>query len=115
LLCSETPEIGTLCSFRLEDTMHAVFVEVDVPDDTSVEEARKRLQEDAAPMAREAGARAGYWLGPQGGRGVSVVVFDSQEEAEKVAEQMHVGQAPHHAPPGVTFRTVEVREILASL
>ncbi|HEY3689135.1 MAG TPA: hypothetical protein VGL46_02380, partial [Pseudonocardiaceae bacterium] len=72
--------------------MHAVFVEVDVPDDTLVEEARKRLQENAAPMAREAGARAGYWLGPQGGRGVSVVVFDSQEEAEKVAEQMHVGQ-----------------------
>jgi hypothetical protein len=32
-----------------------------------------------------------------------------------MADQMHVGQAPRNAPPGVTFRTVEVREILASL
>ena len=95
--------------------MYAVFVEVDIPDDVSVEEARQRLQEDAAPMAREAGARAGYWLGPQGGRGASIVVFDSQDEAEKMAEQMHVGQTPRNAPPGVTFRTVKVREVLASL
>ena len=95
--------------------MHAVFVEVDIQGDVSVEEARKRLQKDAAPMVRKAGARAGYWLAPQGGRGISVVVFDSQDEAEKMADQMHVGQAPRNAPPGVTFRTVEVREILASL
>jgi hypothetical protein len=95
--------------------MHAIFVEVDIEGDVSVEETRKRLQEGAAPMVREAGARAGYWLAPQGGRGVSVIVFDSQDEAEKMADQMHVGQSPRNALPGVTFRTVEVREILASL
>ena len=95
--------------------MYAVFVEVNVEDGVSVDEARKRLQETSPPMAREAGARAAYWLAPQGGRGISVVVFDSQDEAEKMADQMHVGQAPRNAPPGVTFRTVEVREILASL
>ena len=45
--------------------MHAVFVEVDVQDGVSVDEARKRLQENAPRMARQAGARAGYWLYPQ--------------------------------------------------
>ena len=95
--------------------MHAVFVEVNVQDGTLVEEARKRLQERAPMMAQQAGARAGYWLSPQGGRGVSVVVFDSEEEAQKLASQFHVGEAPPNAPPGITFRTVEVREVLASM
>lgn len=95
--------------------MYAVFVEVNVEDGVSVDEARKRLQESAPPMAREAGARAGYWLGPQGGRGVSVVVFDAKDEAEKMAGQFHTGEAPRNAQPGVTFRTVEVREVLAHL
>lgn len=95
--------------------MHALFVEVDVQDGVSIEEARKHLQENAPALAREAGARAAYWLAPQGGRGVSVAVFDSQDDAEKLANRFHVGQAPPAAPPGVTFRTVEVREVLASL
>lgn len=95
--------------------MHAVFVEVDVQDGVSVDEARKRLQENAPRMARQAGARAGYWLHPQNGRGVSLVVFDSEDEAQKLASHFHVGEAPLNAPAGITFRTVEVREILASM
>jgi hypothetical protein len=62
--------------------MHAVFVEVDVEGGVSVDEARKRLQENAPRIARENGARAAYWLAPQGGRGVSVVIFDSEDEAQ---------------------------------
>jgi hypothetical protein len=95
--------------------MHAVFVEVDVEDGVSIDDARKHLQEKAPPMAREAGARAAYWLAPQGGRGISVAVFDSRDEAEKLASQFHIGETPRNAPQGVTFRTVEVREVLASL
>lgn len=95
--------------------MHAVFVEVDVQDGVSVDEARKRLQENAPRIAREAGARAGYWLYPQNGRGVSVVVFDSEDEAQKLASHFQIGEAPPNAPAGVTFRTVEVREVLASI
>ena len=94
--------------------MYAVFVEVNA--DTSLEDqARKVLQETIAPRARDAGARAGYWLSAQGGRGVSVTVFDSEEAARHQADQLKVGETPLGAPPGVTFRTVEVREVLASL
>jgi len=95
--------------------MHALFIEVDVEDGFSLDQARKTLQEQAAPMAREAGARAAYWLAPQGGRGISVTVFESKDEADELASRFHVGEAPRNAPPGVTFRTVEVREVLASL
>ena len=94
--------------------MYAVFAEVNA-DASMNDQARQILAETAVPMAREAGARAGYWLSPEGGRGVSVVVFDSQEAAKRVADQLKVGEAPPGAPPGVTFRTVEVREVLASL
>ena len=95
--------------------MHALFVEVDVEDGFSLDQARKVLQEQAAPMAREAGARAAYWLAPQDGRGVSVAIFDSQDEADELASRFHIGEAPPNALPGITFRTVEVREVLASL
>jgi hypothetical protein len=94
--------------------MYAVFVEVNA-DASHEDQARKILQETAVPMSRDAGARAGYWLSAQGGRGVSVTVFDSEEAARRVADQLKVGEAPPAAPPGVTFRTVEVREVLASL
>jgi len=95
-------------------SMYAVFVEVNA--DASLEDqARKVLQETIAPRARDAGARAGYWLSAQGGRGVSVTVFDSEEAARHQADQLKVGETPLGAPPGVTFRTVEVREVLASL
>jgi len=95
--------------------MHALFIEVDVEDGFSLEHARKHLQENAPSMAHEAGARAAYWLAPQGGRGISVAVFDSQDDAEKLASRFHIGEAPPGAPPGITFRTVEVREVLANL
>jgi hypothetical protein len=49
--------------------MYAVFVEVNagaVPND----QARQVIEGTAVPMARDAGARAGYWLSAEGGRGV---------------------------------------------
>ena len=95
--------------------MHAVFVEVNAQDEHT-EAARKFLPTVAVPAAREAGAKGGYWLAPVGGRGVTVVVFDSEQEAQKLAQRFEVGQPPMpDAPEGVTVRTVEVREVLASV
>jgi hypothetical protein len=93
--------------------MYAVFVEVNA-DESHLEEARKRLPEVAVPGAREMGARGGYWPAPVDGRGVSVVVFDEEEQARKSAGQFQVGE-PVGLVEGVTVRTVEVREVLASL
>jgi hypothetical protein len=95
--------------------MYALFVEVNAQDEHT-ETARKVLPEVAAPGARQAGAKGGYWLAPVDGRGVSVVVFDSEDEARQAAQRLQVGQPPMpEAPEGVTVRTVEVREVLASV
>jgi hypothetical protein len=95
-------------------SMYAVFVEVNA-DASRNDQARQVIAERIAPMARDSGARVGYWLAAQGGRGVSVVVYDSEEAARRAADQLKVGEAPPGAPPDVTFRTVEVREVLASI
>ncbi len=95
-----------------EPTMYAVFSEVNA-DESHIDVARKYLNETAAPRMKEAGAKSAVWLAPQGGRGVSVTVFDSEEEARNAAAHLKVGGSS--GVPGVTFTTVEVREVLASL
>jgi len=95
--------------------MYAVLVEVNA-DESHVDAAREVLPAKAVPMAREHGARAGYWLAPAGGRGVNLVVFDTEQEANAAAGRFQVGQPPMpDAPSGVTVKTVEVHEVLAAL
>lgn len=95
--------------------MHAVFIEVDNDGSSNNDEVRTALEQGAVPRMRAVGARGAFWLAPAGGRGVSVVVFDSEAEATTAAADLHVGERPAGAPEGITFRTVEVREVLASL
>jgi hypothetical protein len=96
--------------------MYATIVEISA-DESPIGAARETLQNFAVPRARESGARAAYWLAPKGGRSVSVVVFDTEESARQVATRFEVGQPPPAAPgaPPATVKTVEVREVLASL
>jgi len=95
--------------------MYAVFTEVNA-DESVIEQGREFLPKFAVPAAREMGAKAGYWLAPQNGRAVAVVVFDSEGEARSAAGMFEVGKPPMpNAPAGVTVKTVEVREVLASI
>jgi hypothetical protein len=95
--------------------MYAVFVEVNA-DESHIEAGREFLNQVAAPTARERGAKGGYWLAAQGGRGVNVVAFETEDEARAAAGMFRVGEPPMPgAPEGVTVRTVEVREVLAAV
>jgi hypothetical protein len=95
--------------------MYAVFVEVNATEAHS-QAAREFLPRVAVPGARGGGATGGYWLAPQGGRGVSIVVFETEDEARNAAAMFRVGEPPMpDAPEGVTVKTVEVREVLAAL
>jgi hypothetical protein len=77
--------------------MHAVLVEVDVPEGMPTDTAREALQQNAVPRIREAGARAGYWLSPVKGRGVNVTLYDTEDAAKTVAGWFTIGQAhPAH-------------------
>jgi hypothetical protein len=95
--------------------MYAVFTEVNA-DESQIEAGREFLPQRAAPMARERGAKGGYWLAPQNRRGVAIVVFETKEEARTAAGMFRVGEAPTpDASEGVTVKTVEVREVLAAV
>jgi len=95
--------------------MYAVFTEVNA-DESNIERAREFLPQRAAQVASEFGAKGGYWLAPHGGRGVSIIVFETEEEARRTASTLRVGEPPvADAPEGVTLRAVEVREVLAAV
>jgi hypothetical protein len=67
-------------------------------------------------MARERGVKGGYWLAPQAGRCVAIVVFETEDEARTAAAMFRVGEpAMPDAPEGVTVKTVKVREVLAEV
>ena len=86
--------------------MYAVVVNVTVNERDA---ATRALNERVVPRVSEArGFVAGYWVALPNGKGTSVAVFDSQDAARTVAEQLQ--------PPGdfVTFDSIEVGEVVAS-
>jgi hypothetical protein len=65
--------------------MYAVLVSVTI-DDGKEGEAQETLKADVVPMVKaSAGFVAGYWFAPEGNKGWSVVLFDSEEAARATA------------------------------
>jgi hypothetical protein len=90
-----------------EELMHAVVVKVTVSD---VESAQKALQEQVVPRVQQSpGFVAGYWTRSEG-QGLSMIVFDSEENARQAADAVQTNM-----PPGdfVRLDGVEVREVVA--
>ena len=84
--------------------MHAVVINVTVNDR---EAATAALQNQVVPQVSQApGFVAGYWVGLEGGRGTSIVAFESEDAARAASENV---QAPGDF---VTFDSVEVGEVV---
>ena len=95
--------------------MYALFIEVTAGEEHK-ERAREMLNRVAVPGARDAGAKLGVWLEPMNGRGISITGYATEEDARDRAKGFAVGQRPFDdAPESVTIKTVEVREVIASL
>jgi hypothetical protein len=91
--------------------MHAVVSTVSIQSGHEAE-AREHLKANVVPRVKEApGVVAGYWLAPQGGHGLAIVVFQSEEAARAAAEVAQ--NAPR--PDSVTFDSVELREVFAQV
>lgn len=74
-------------------------------------EAIKMLEDEIIPRARQLpGAVAGYWLGAIGDVVMSIIVFESKEDAERPIPNAQPGDNP---APGVTVESFEVREVVA--
>jgi heme-degrading monooxygenase HmoA len=86
--------------------MHAVVVRVTVIDR---ERAAQRLRDEVVPQVSSApGFQAGYWT-RDGDSGLSMVIFDSEENARAGADRV-----PKNIPEDVNLEGVEVREVVAS-
>ena len=55
---------------------------------------------------------SGYWLAPVDGQGLEILIFETEEEARAMAEQMPKGRELNEY---VTVRSVEVREVAGSV
>lgn len=89
--------------------MHAVLVSVSV-DAEAIESAQATLRDQVVPtVGAEPGFVAGYWLEPENGKGTSIVVFETEEQARQAAPP--VGAAP---VPGATIESVDFRAVVAN-
>jgi len=88
--------------------MHAVVMDVTINDPDA---AVRGLDEQFVPLVSGSpGFVAAYWIARSGGKGLSVLVFDSQASAEAFRAQ--AGDGP---PDGsVTLEVAEVGEVLRS-
>jgi hypothetical protein len=88
------------------DLMHAVIVSVTINDG---DEATSHLRTEIVPQVKQApGFVAGYWTRldrDQQGRGI--IVFESEDAAKAVAEQIHQDQND-----AVTLESVDVGEVV---
>ncbi len=89
--------------------MHAALISVRVPAEVR-EAAFGVLRERVVPMlASASGFVAGYWLEPQDDVGLSVLLFETEEQARAGAPP--VGPAP---APGASIESVEFRAVVAN-
>lgn len=90
--------------------MHAVVANATIHD---FDRARQSLVEQTVPGVSQApGFVAGYWTRSDDNRGIAMVVFESEDAARAVAEQLKSQGPPD--PEAVTLESVEVREVVAS-
>jgi hypothetical protein len=86
--------------------MHAVIIDVSISD---VDQAQRELRERVVPTVSQApGFVSGFWMERGEGQGHSVVVFESEEAASAVAQQVR-----SNAPEAVTIDSVGVHEVVA--
>jgi hypothetical protein len=91
--------------------MHAVTVSVTV-DPSHAEEAQQFLQSNVVPAVKQSpGIVSGYWLGGSDGRGITVLVYESEQAAQGAADA--ILNTPR--PEGVTLGDIEVREVVAQI
>jgi len=86
--------------------MHAALVSLTV-DPERASAAAEALETEILPSVRSApGFIAGFWLEPADGRGFSVVLFETEQQARGAAPPVSSWAAPGVVITGVEFRRV---------
>jgi hypothetical protein len=79
------------------------------------EGARASARDEVAPRLQQLpGFAAAIWLADKdANRGMSVILFESREAAEALADRLRTGQTP--TPSGIRFERHEVYEVIVQL
>jgi hypothetical protein len=89
--------------------VHAALVTLTINPDRAPA-AANTLVNEILPRVRSApGFVAGYWLEPADGRGFSIVLFETEEQARESAPPVS-----SWAAPGVTISDVDFRRVAAT-
>ena len=89
--------------------MYAALVRLTI-DPEQAPAAAEALTKNILPRVRSApGFVAGYWLEPADGRGFSIVLFETEEQAREAAPPVSSWDAP-----GVAITGVDVRRVAAT-
>jgi hypothetical protein len=91
--------------------MHAVIGIVSIQAGRE-EEAAEDLKTNALPAIKQApGVIAGYFVAPQDGKGMGFTLYETEDNARAAVEMAR--NAP--LPEGVSFDSIDVREVVAQL
>jgi hypothetical protein len=87
----------------------AVVTKVELPSDETIERGRRELEANVLPMIKQApGFVSAVFLAPsEGNEGLSVIVFETKEQAHGAIEQQRV-EAP------LKLISNDIREVAAS-
>ena len=89
--------------------MHAVVVTVTIKD---FDTGQQMLEDEVVPRVKQApGFVAGYWTRAEDNSGMSLLVFESEENARGAADFIRTQSPPTDA---VTLENIAVREVVAS-
>lgn len=90
--------------------MYAALATVSISD---YEHAHRILHDDVLPTITDVpGFVAGYWLAPVNGRGLEILIFETEDEAQAMADQLPKGRELNEY---VTVQSVEVCEVAGSV
>ncbi|HYT80289.1 MAG TPA: hypothetical protein VEQ37_13770 [Actinomycetota bacterium] len=91
--------------------MHAVVGSVSIESGRE-DESTEFLKTNVLPLVKQApGVVGGYWLAPEGGHGMGITFFETEEAARAAVEMAQSGPRPDF----VTWDSIEVREVIAQL
>jgi hypothetical protein len=87
--------------------LYATVIHADIHD---LAEAKRGVEEDVIPMMKNArGFRAAYFVAVDDSHGVSIVVFETEEQARAAAPSEGA------EAPGVTLGKLEFGEVIGSV
>jgi hypothetical protein len=90
--------------------MYAAMATVSISD---YDKAKRVLHDDVLPTVTDIpGFVSGHWFAPVDGKGMEILIFETEDEAQAMATQMPSGRRVNEF---VTVDSVEVREVAGSV